>query len=162
MSEEDEIILGNAHSLFQTKVIEELYEKYMVHAKETPELKLKEVEVAVLSEEDNFKPTKADLDLFNKLRKTLKHEVLRDEVLVDHSCVCAECKHKFPTRREFKKDHPHTTYPLFVRCILKIPNYLNKNKILTLQEAMKDETIFNKKNYQPVCTGCKPSRFARK
>jgi len=163
MSEEDEVIFGNAKSLFQTKVIEELYEKYtsLDIVKQKKKYSVNPRDNINVDFDGGYKEAK-DVLLFNKVRKTLKHELLKEDVLEAHKNTCSECKHQFPTRKQFKKDHPRTIYPLFVRCLFNIPCYLNKKRILTINEAMKDEAIFNKDNYQPICTDCKPSRFAKR
>ena len=165
MSDEDSSTLGNAISMFQYNVINLLYEKYCSEKViETPiiEARAEIVPYVVEPKQEETKPTRSDVELFNKIRKTLKHEILRDEVMDEHKNTCALCKHKFPTREQFKKDHPKTTYPLFIRCDFKIPEYLNKNRIMTLDEGLKDKEIFNKENYKPICTDCKPSRFVKK
>lgn len=168
MSETDEELLAIALGKNDSKTIEQLYNKYKdveIVVPEEPEEKEEPEEVIEEPEDiipaDDLKRKKS-LDLYNKLRKTLRFALLKESILERHDCICFVCKTKFPTKENFKRNFSKKIYPLFVRCSFSIPTYIEKNNILTIDLIMDNKDIFNFNYHLPICTDCKPSRFIKK
>jgi len=158
MSEEDEEALALAIASWNTKKQEEIYLKYADKFKEEEPEDNEEVT------EDGNEPkkiNKKNLLVYNQFRKTLKVSMIKEEVIEEHNFTCFMCKHQYPNRDDFKRKHPKTTYPLYIRSLIDIPRYIEVNKILTVQGCLDSPDLRNKMYYLPICLDCKPSRFAK-
>lgn len=101
-------------------------------------------------------------DLYKKLSKTLKFELLKETVILEQDYACFCCDKKFPPKESFKIAEPKKVYPLFVRCNFPIIKYIEVQSITTLKELFEDKKIFDKKNYLAICDSCKPSSLFRR
>lgn len=152
MSEEDEEELGIALGSWNTKKCKEIYAKYI-------NVKVPEKEV---EDEPDQVVTKPDsMLIYNQFRKTLKVEVMKEDVLEAHDHKCFMCKHKYPSKDDFKKKHKGKTYPLFVRCLFNVPRYIEVNRFIDIQDCLDCPDLRNSQYYIPMCLDCKPSRFAK-
>lgn len=156
MSDEDEEALTDAIVSWNSKKQTEIFNKYVGDFKE-PEVEEPTEEPV----EDGKKKTKQSILVYNQFRKTLKVQMMKEEVLEDHSHTCFMCKHVYPTKDDFKRKHPKTTYPLFIRSLIDVPRYIEVNKILDVQGCLDSPDLRNRTYMLPICLDCKPSRFAK-
>lgn len=143
LSEDDSVALGNAIATFQYGIISLLYEKY----KGTKGIETTKHEA---------------VKLYKQLSKVLKFETLKETYLEDIGHTCACCEERFPSKKQFKKDNKGYVYPLFVKCTFPLVKYLEKKGYTDIKEILKDEKVFDKKNYVALCMGCKPLAFRKK
>lgn len=145
MTDDDEQLFYLAREANDEKKLKELFKKYIGAYQKT-----EEVEVTIDA-----------ITLYNQFRKTLKVQLMKEEVLEECDHTCFMCKHQYPTKDEFKKKHKRKTYPLFIRCGFSVPRYIEVNKFLDVQECLADPVLRDKRHYLPICLDCKPSRFAK-
>lgn len=158
MSEADEEALADAVATWDNKKRDKIFNKYIGQIDDIKE----DVEDEPVEETaTDKKKTKKSLLVYNQFRKTLKVEMMKENVLEDHSHTCFMCKHVYPTKDDFKKSHPKTTYPLFVRSVIDIPRYIEVNKLLSVHDCLDSPDLRNSQYYLPICLDCKPSRFAK-
>ncbi len=96
------------------------------------------------------------------LRRMMRHEILREEVMLDQDHTCPACDKVYPTRREYAVSNPGETYPLVVRCNFPIVEYILKKGNFDPKALAKDEKLFDPKWYTAVCIDCKPVGFKKK
>lgn len=157
MSKEDEERLAEAVAKWDQKTQDELFEKYKKKEKKADE-------ALAYSDEEDTEPisnSKQSVLIYNQFRKTLKVEMIKEDVLIEHKHTCFYCKHEYPTKEDFKRNHKKKTYPLFVRSLINVPRYIEINKIISVQECLDNPDLRNKNYYLPICLDCKPSRFAK-
>lgn len=106
MSDEDEEALTDAIVSWNSKKQTEIFNKYVGDFKE-PEVEEPTEEPV----EDGKKKTKQSILVYNQFRKTLKVQMMKEEVLEDHSHTCFMCKHVYPTKDDFKRKHPKPPIP---------------------------------------------------
>lgn len=99
---------------------------------------------------------------YKKLTRVLRYQMLKEEVLLNnnHSCYC--CGIEFPPRSSFDIDYPGQNYPLIARCNFPIVKYIEVKKLHHLPDLLRDEKIFDPKNYLPLCDDCKPLSFHKR
>lgn len=154
MSEEDEQLLADAYASYQYKKIDALWEKY----KDKEVIQEEDVVEEIVSKDtydDSYK-------LYNAFRRTLRYSLFKETILDSHDHTCFLCKMKFPKKEDFKKSHPKTTYPMFVRCAFSIPTMIKKRGFETIDDCMNSRDLFNSNFYLPICDTCKPASFTRK
>jgi len=156
--------LGIAYGAYRMKPLLKLWEKYGDKYEEAVDVLKDKDETEDVSddkkEQDKAQKTKAVL-VYKKLTRVLKYDVLKQRVLDDcnHTCLC--CDQEFPEKDEFKAERPDKAYPLYVRCHFPVVKYIEHAELFDVRELIKDEKIFNSKNYSAICLNCKPSRFIK-
>jgi len=165
-SEEDEEELAIAYGKYQIKKLEELWDKYKHRHDEAvvalePKAEPEDEEEPVAETKVVDPNAKKALLTYKKLTRVLKYEMVKQTVLDNHNHTCFCCETTYPEKDEFKADHPDKSYPLFVRCNFPIVKYIESKELFEIKELIKDEKIFNSKNYSAICLDCKPSRFAK-
>jgi len=155
MSEEDEEALSVAITNFNNKDRDAIFAKYA-------DVEIPKEEGNDTEDDESTDSNKKDsLLIYNQFRKTLKVEMMKEDVLEEHNHTCFMCKHKYPKKDDFKRKHKGKTYPLFVRCVFNVPRYIEVNKFVDVQDCLDSPDLRNKQYYLSICLDCKPSRFAK-
>ena len=98
---------------------------------------------------------------YRSVTRMLRHDILKEEVMLNQEHTCPACEQTFPTKREFAVSSPGETYPLIVRCDFPVVEYVRIKGNFDPKTLAKDEKLFDPRHYTAVCTECKPIGFKR-
>ena len=93
------------------------------------------------------------------LSRTLKIQVLKEEKLMacNYTCIC--CGEQYPTKSEWREEHPNEPYPLFVRLVFPVIKYITIHKLFDPRALAQDEKLHDLDCYIAMCNKCQPMRF---